>query len=34
MRKDDFLRLENQAYTWQALSQNAKTKEQTINKHL
>lgn len=34
MKKEDFLRLEFQNYSWQVLSQNAKTKEQAINKHL
>jgi hypothetical protein len=34
MKKDDFMRLESQTYSWQALTLNAKTKEQAINKHL
>jgi hypothetical protein len=34
MKKEDFLRLENQTYSWQALCINAKTKENAINKLL
>lgn len=34
MKKEDFMRLENQTYSWVALSQNAKNKEQAINRML
>jgi hypothetical protein len=34
MKREDFMRLENQTYSWQALILNAKNKEQSINKHL
>jgi hypothetical protein len=31
MRREDFMRLENQPYSWSALTLNAKNKEQAIN---
>ena len=31
MKREDFLRLENQPYSWSALTLNAKNKEQAIN---
>ncbi len=34
MRREDFMRLENQPYSWTALSISAKTKEASINKLL
>jgi len=34
MRREDFMRLENQPYSWSALTLNAKNKEQAINKLL
>jgi hypothetical protein len=34
MKREDFMRLEIQPYTWNALTLNAKNKEQAINKHL
>lgn len=34
MKKEDFMRLENQTYSWHALMLNAKNKEYAINKHL
>ena len=34
MKKDDFLRLENQATAWQAILMNAKVKDHNINKRI
>lgn len=34
MKREDFMRLEIQPYTWNALTLNAKNKEQAVNKHL
>ena len=34
MKREDFMRLEIQPYTWNALTMNAKNKEQAVNKHL
>jgi hypothetical protein len=34
MKKEDFMRLENQTYSWSALTKNAKNKEQAINRTL
>ena len=34
MRKEDFMRLENQSFTWVVLQKSAKQKELAINRHL
>ena len=34
MKREDFMRLEIQPYTWNALTLNAKNKEKAVNKHL